>query len=164
MRVVVADTGPLQYLVLIDTVEVLPRLFGAVLVPEIVQGELSRPRTPATVRTWQAAHPAWLEPRVTPPVTNLPFPQLGKGERAAISLAGAARADLILMDDRAGVIVARSLGFRVMGTLGILDLAARHGLIDLAAALARLKATNFRYRQEMLDELLARYEAGRKTT
>jgi hypothetical protein len=39
--------------------------------------------------------------------------------------------------------------------LGILDLAVQRGLIDLASAVARLKATNFRYRPEILDALLA---------
>lgn len=160
MRVVVADTGPLQYLVLIDAIEVLPRLFGAVLLPATVQVELSHPRTPAPVRTWLAAHPAWLEPRPTPPEASLPLPQLGRGERAAIALAQTAQADLILMDDRAGVAAARSLGFRVMGTLGVLDLAARHRLVDFAIAVTRLKATSFRYRQEMLDALLTQHRQG----
>lgn len=162
MPVVVADTGPLQYLVLTDAIEVLPRLFGAVLLPGIVQVELNQPRTPATVRAWMGAYPAWLESRATPRAEDLPFPQLGNGERATISLAQTARADLVLMDDRAAVTVARSVGFRVMGTLGTLDLAARRGLIDLAAALTRLKATNFRCRPELMDEVLARYEADRR--
>lgn len=39
-------------------------------------------------------------------------------------------------------------------TLGVPGLAARHGLIDLAASFARLKRTNFRYRQEIMDALL----------
>jgi predicted nucleic acid-binding protein len=42
---VVADTGPLRYLVLIDAIDVLPRLFGRVLIPGIVSAELSRPST-----------------------------------------------------------------------------------------------------------------------
>ncbi len=162
MRVVVADTGPLQYLVLIDAIEVLPRVFGAVLMPEIVRDELSHPRTPATVRAWLATQPPWLELRVMPPGTTLPLPQLGAGERAAILLARTVRADLILMDDRAGVVVARSLGFFVMGTLGILELAARHELIDLASAFARLRTTNFRYRQELMGEILDRHTADRR--
>ncbi len=58
------------------------------------------------------------------------------------------------MDDRKGVVVARSKGFAVIGTLGVLNLAARRGLIDLADSFARLKRTNFRYRQEILDALL----------
>lgn len=43
------------------------------------------------------------------------------------------------------------------GTLGVLDLAARRGLVDLADSLTRLKATNFRYRPEILDALLAQH-------
>jgi predicted nucleic acid-binding protein len=42
----------------------------------------------------------------------------------------------------------------VTGTLGILRLAARGGLIEIADTLARLKLTNFRYRQGMIDDLL----------
>jgi predicted nucleic acid-binding protein len=61
------------------------------------------------------------------------------------------------MDDRAGVIVARRLGFPVTGTLGILDLAATRGLIDLADVFARLKSTNFRYPPAVMDSLLARH-------
>jgi predicted nucleic acid-binding protein len=44
----------------------------------------------------------------------------------------------------------------VTGTLGVLGLAARRGLVDLADSFARLKRTNFRYRQKIMDELLNR--------
>ena len=47
-------------------------------------------------------------------------------------------------------------GFETTGTLGILDLAAERGLIDLEEAVDRLKQTNFRYRQEIIDALLNR--------
>jgi len=70
-----------------------------------------------------------------------------EGERAVIALALTVKADLVLMDDRDGVDVARRRGLAVTGTLGVLDLAARRGLIDLAAAFERLKATTFYYRQ-----------------
>jgi predicted nucleic acid-binding protein len=43
----------------------------------------------------------------------------------------------------------------VAGTLGILDEAARQGLVDLAAAVEKLKATTFRYPQSLVAELLA---------
>jgi predicted nucleic acid-binding protein len=157
VRVVVADTGPLHYLVLIDAIDLLPRLFDRVLVPEIVRTELSRARTPDAIRQWLATDPAWLEALPTPPVAGLPLPLLGDGERAAIALAISHRADLILMDDRRGVAAALAQGLEAIGTLGLLDRAARHGLIDLAAALTRLKATNFRHRPEMLDVLIAQH-------
>jgi predicted nucleic acid-binding protein len=80
---------------------------------------------------------------------------LGQGERAAIALAVAINADLLLMDDREGVVVARDKGFAVTGTMGVLSLAARRGLVDLSGSFARLKRTNFRYRQEIMDEILA---------
>jgi predicted nucleic acid-binding protein len=58
------------------------------------------------------------------------------------------------MDDREGVRVARNKRFRVIGTLRVLDVGARRGLLDLADAFERIKRTNFRYRQEIMDELL----------
>ena len=80
---------------------------------------------------------------------------MDEGERAAIALAGAIGADLIVMDDRNGVDFARARGFAVTGTLGVLDLAAQRGLINLIEAFTRLKATTFHYRQGLLDALLA---------
>ena len=80
---------------------------------------------------------------------------MDQGERAAIVLAAAIGADLILMDDRSGVGVAHRRGIAVTGTLGVLDLAARRGLIDLASAFDRLKATNFRYSPEIMEALLS---------
>ena len=87
---------------------------------------------------------------------------LDAGEQAVIALAVSLRAELILMDDRVGVAAARSRGLAATGTLGLLDRAARRGLIDLAAAFADLKATNFHTRQALLDALLAawRKESG----
>lgn len=80
---------------------------------------------------------------------------LGAGERAAISLALSLHADLILIDERKGTAVALGKGFEATGTLGVLSLASRRGLVDLADFFARLKRTNFRYRQEIMDELLS---------
>ena len=85
---------------------------------------------------------------------------LGAGERAAITLALSLHADLILIDERKGTAVALGKGFEVTGTLGILRLASQRGLADLADSFARLKRTNFRYRQEIMDELLNQQESG----
>jgi len=83
--------------------------------------------------------------------------RLDDGERAAILLAIRIGAKLLLMDDRAGVDLARSRGFAVTGTLGILDLAATRGLIRLPDAVERLKRTSFRYPPDVLDALLTRH-------
>lgn len=159
MRTVVADTSPLNYLVLIDHASILPALFGTVVVPESVRRELLRPETPQPVSQWIAASPPWLE--VKPDIVDhdISLESLDEGEREAILLALSLDAALILMDERAGVAVARRKGFAVTGTLGVLDLAARRGMIDLAAAFERLRRTSFHCRPDLLDAILARHKA-----
>jgi len=151
----VADAGPLHYLVLTGEIGVLPRLVVDVSIPPEVHDELDRPRTPAPVRAWIAVPPPWLSVRPVSAEADPTLAALDLGERAAIALAAETGADVILMDDRAGVAAARARGFRVIGTLGVLQRGARRGLLDLAAAFTRLKATNFHVRQELLDALLA---------
>jgi predicted nucleic acid-binding protein len=82
---------------------------------------------------------------------------LDAGEKAAITLATDLHADLLLMDDRRGVKTARSRGFRVAGTLGILGMADRRQLLNLADALNRLRQTSFHYSQQVLDQFLAEH-------
>ena len=79
---------------------------------------------------------------------------LDAGEEAAIVLAIELNADLLLIDDREGVIAARLKGFRVAGTLGVLSMASQSGFLNLVDAFERLKRTNFRYRQDIMDQLL----------
>ena len=61
------------------------------------------------------------------------------------------------MDDRAGVAAAKARGFAVVGTLGILDAAARRGKVDLAQALDRLRETTFRRKGELFEALLKKH-------
>ncbi len=49
VSVVVSDTTPLNYLILIGDVDILPRLLGRVLVPPAVIKELKHPQTPPPV-------------------------------------------------------------------------------------------------------------------
>jgi predicted nucleic acid-binding protein len=136
----------------------LAKLFDKVLIPQMVGDELAHHNAPGLVREWIAHTPAWLEvrPNPDPDSGDRMMAALDDGEQAAIALAVAVGASLVLMDDRDGVAVARGKGLTVTGTLGVLDLAARRGMIDLAEAFGRLKATSFYYRQGLLDALLAR--------
>src|SRR5450755_3974020 len=65
--IVVADTGPLNYLVLIEAADVLQPLYTHVVVPETVAGELRSAGAPAAVQAWIAQPPDWLEVRPDPP-------------------------------------------------------------------------------------------------
>jgi predicted nucleic acid-binding protein len=162
MLLVVADTSPIRYLVQIDQIELLARLFQKILIPSIVADELRHPSAPAAVRAWIKAPPAWLDV-VTAPESNDPaLNTLDPGEKAALALGASQRADLILIDERKAAAVALKKGFETTGTLGVLDLAARRGLIDLKTVLDRLKGTNFRYRQAILDALLRQQEGEQR--
>ena len=157
MRLVIADTGPINYLVLIGQIDLLPTLFQNVILPSAVQRELDDGETPPSVRDWIASPPVWVEVKEAPirDLNDDSLDGLDQGERAAIALAVAINADLLLMDDREGVVVARNKGFAVTGRLGVLNLAARRRLVNLNDSFARLKRTNFRYRQEIMDAILA---------
>jgi len=50
MQSIVADTTPLNYLVLIQAAEILPNLYRTVLIPPAVKAELAHANTPAIVR------------------------------------------------------------------------------------------------------------------
>lgn len=155
MRLVVADTSPIFYLLSIGQIDLLPRLFGKVLIPDAMHREMRHPSAPATIREWVTQVPSWMDIAPAGVLDDPALAPLGAGERAAIVLAISLRADLILIDERKGSTVALSKGFDVTGTLGVLRLAARRGFVDLADCFERLKGTNFRYRQKIMDELLA---------
>ncbi len=152
--IVVSDTSPLSYLVLIQHADVLPALFGRVLAPPAVIAELRHPGTPAAVRAWAETAPAWLEVRA--PASLDPTLQLGPGEVEAISLAREVKADAVLIDERKALTAARKCGLFVTGTLGVLEIAAEKGLIALPAAFAALRQTSFRVSDGLLDEMLPR--------
>lgn len=159
---VVADTSPLHYLVLIQHDTILPALYERVAIPPAVLADLQHFRTPELVRTWAAHRPAWLEvhqPRQA--LDARQFPRLGPGEREAIALAWELQAPLLLIDDADGRAEAERQALTATRTLGILETAAIHGLIDLPGALTRLQATTFRARPELFQALLAR-DAARK--
>lgn len=151
MPSVVADTSPIFYLLMLGHVDVLQKLFGAVCVPTAVSQELRHPAAPAGVRNGAGQPPEWVV------VKALQF--RGVGERSAIALALSLPTNLVLMDDRKGAAAALRKGLEVTGTLGIVALAARRGLVDLGECFTRLKQTNFRYRPEIMDALLAREKA-----
>ncbi len=152
MRLVIADTGPIHYLILIGQTGFLPRLFERVVLPRVVWSELSHELAPESVRCWITDAPEWLEVAESPEVTL--SAGIHKGEAAAIALACRLHADLVLMDDRKGVVAAERPGLNVIGTLGVLDLAAELGLVGFAQAVAALRLTSFRTPATLLKELL----------
>ncbi len=151
---VVADSSPLIYLSRLGLLEVLAVMFGDVVVPQVVWNEvvLRRPDAPGVEALRSAS---WLRVDVTPRAqVDL---GLDAGETAAILLAEALNADLLLIDERAGRLVAQARGLDVRGTLGVLVQARQMGTIsELRPVLDALMTEGFRLAPSLVEEALRR--------
>lgn len=129
--IVVADSGPLHHLILLDHSELLRRFYSRVVVPDAVASELSAAGAPPTVRDWILQPPSWISVvPVAPEAVETITDDLDFGERSAIALAATLGADLLLIDEAAGRAEARRRSLRVTGTLGVLRAGAEQGLVN----------------------------------
>ncbi|MGB7161454.1 MAG: DUF3368 domain-containing protein [Tepidisphaeraceae bacterium] len=149
---VVADSSPLIVLISIGHVDVLPTLFDRVLIPPVVAAELRDSTRPIEVREFIAHPPTWLMERA--PARIEPIPTLHAGESAAINLVLEVQADVLLIDEKRGRRAAMDRHIRITGTVGVLELAAQAGLLDLADTFERVKQTDFWISHTLLDERL----------
>ena len=128
---VVSDASPLINLARIDKLDLLPRLYGELHFPEAVWQEvvIQGAGQPGAQEIQEAS---WIKRHA---VANRPLVQaleqeLDAGEAEAIALALELQAELLLMDERLGREVARHLGLRYIGLIGVLLEAKRKGLIS----------------------------------
>jgi predicted nucleic acid-binding protein len=161
--IVIADTGPINYLVSIGHIDILPKLYSTVLIPSAVRDELQDAGAPDLVQRWIESPPAWLETRQTTFLPDAEFlrVRIGRGEREAILLALETGADDVIVDDQLGRREAERRNLHTVGTLGVLLAASKEGFLDLREALARLAATNFYITQELIARLLDEAGPGR---
>jgi predicted nucleic acid-binding protein len=134
-------------------VEILPRLYGKIVIPSAVATELSHPAAPRSIHEFLVSPPAWLEIRT--PTKILSLVGLGSGEQAAISLAYEAKDSLLLVDEKRGRRVALSMNIQIIGTIGILESAAFKGFLDFPSALKQLP-TDFSIAPEIIKDALVR--------
>src|SRR4051812_39353201 len=141
MRIVVSDTGPIQYLILCDAIDLLPKLFGEVIIPEGVVAELSHENTPRTVKAWLATPPDWMSIRKASSSGRVLG--LGRGETEAIELALTFPGVFLLVDDEEARDVALRMGIPITGTVGILGRGVQAGLLNVAETVQKLRNTTF---------------------
>jgi predicted nucleic acid-binding protein len=159
---VIADASPLHYLILLESIDILPVLFGRIVIPRAVAEELQHPRTPAVVRVWIATPPAWLDIQDVSIAPEGSLAHLDPGEQEVIRLAQELHADLLLMDEWEGRREAVRRTLTVTGVLGVLERAAQQELLDLPSTLTCLLTTNFYAPANLVRAMLAR-DADRKS-
>ena len=157
--IAVADTSPLCYLILINEVDLLRKLFREVVVPAAVITEMLHEDAPEAVRGWAANLPPWVSVHENPVLNTAGLEKLQVGEQAAILLAESISAELILLDEKSARRIAAQRGMRITGTLGVLGEAAARGMVDLPAAIDRLRRTNFRCSPALMKATLDRFSA-----
>ena len=159
MTLIVSDTSPLNYLILIGAIDILPKLLSRVILPEhVYTTELQSKDTPDQVRKWVDSLPAWVEVRSPSHTEEL---NLDQGETEAIALAVELHAP-ILLDEREAREVARQKGLLVTGTVGVLERAAERGLLHLPTTIERLRQTNAHLGDDLLEAALDRDKAKRQ--
>ena len=84
---------------------------------------------------------------------------MGDGEREALMLFQELGADAVPTDDSEAYEEAQRRGIPVLRTLGILEEASLHRLLDLPTALARLQTTTFYAPSHVISAMLARHTA-----
>jgi len=154
--IVIADTSPLNYLVLIDEIDLLPAIFGQVLLPQAVLHELNHPNCPVKVRDWVNRLPQWLEVRTVVSIASPSLMRLDPGEREAIQLALEMGINTVLIDEMGAREAAERLNLEVRGTLGILERGAKLGKTSFRGALSKLEQTSFRLAPAVRSAFLQR--------
>jgi predicted nucleic acid-binding protein len=159
----VSNTTPLRYLIAVEQEHLLGHLFEKVFVPVVVHEELTDAKTPETVRGRILSMPAWFEVRAVEETHTATFPvTLHRGERQAILLAEALRADALLIDEQIGRTIALGRNLPVSGTLGVLERADTMGFLsDFPQVLQRLKASGFFITEALEQQLLERHRTRR---
>jgi predicted nucleic acid-binding protein len=154
VKLIVADTGPLNYLIQIRAMDVLHGLVELVILPAEVLCEMNADGAPPEVRAWAQNLPEWV--RVESPAELIPpDSSLSPADRAAISLAVEKRS-LLLMDDRRARDIAAAHSLVTIGTLGILEAAAAMNLISLPETLKRLGQTSMFLSASLIRQALER--------
>jgi len=152
--IVVADTSPINYLLLIKEIDILPKMYGKVVILRAVHEELLRVVAPEIVRAWIGEAPVGSRFALPWGAPDPSLTKLDPGERDAIMLAIELRADQLIVDDREGRKHAEERRIPVIGTLGVLKEAATLGLLDLRVSVERLQTTSFYVAPEVLRSLL----------
>lgn len=141
MPVIVSDTSPIRAIANLDLLDMLPSLFGEVLVPPAVEAELLYPPNRSHAVDVSAVEGVRVVPLSETGRAATLRKLLDPGESEALALAEQRTAEALLIDELAGRRVATAMGLRAVGTLAVLLEAKQRGLVhEIIPLIDRLEA------------------------
>jgi uncharacterized protein len=155
-KLVLSDASPLIGLAAAGGFELLRRLFAGIHITQTVRDEvLAGGDKPGAVELRAAIAAGWIQVLDDPPVEEPSFAHLGDGEASTLRAALTAKTDtLVILDDTMARSVAGRQGIDCVGTLGIIVVAKRRGLIRAARPyFERLVKRGFYLPMTLLKEL-----------
>src|SRR3990167_1153424 len=157
--VVIADASPLIGLWGIDKLSIIFKLFSKVIIPKAVADEcLVDPARPGAVAIAKAVRGKKIQIDLSHKSESLSemLVVLDKGEAHAISLAHALNLPLVI-DEKLGRGIAKELGVKIIGTIGILLLAKQKGIIKkIKPILDELKNGHYFLSDALIKDVLQR--------
>ena len=102
------------------------------------------------MRQWADHLPEWIDVQEADPSR---FPNLNRGEAAALAIAVEAHAHAMLADDMQARLAAQAIGIVTVGTVAILAAAHRASLLDFDNAIKALPATSFHIRDSVINSI-----------
>jgi predicted nucleic acid-binding protein len=168
--IAVINASPLIYLGKLGLLPLMQHMFETVITVQTVKDEVLDPDTPE-YSALATAFADWLlvsEVKSSSLVDRLREMGLHDGEVMCLALAHEERKNhagaVIVIDDLAARDVARALGLRVTGTVGMIMRAKKSGMIDREAALAHVRRlvenTSFRMSTSLYSRIISELEEG----
>jgi uncharacterized protein len=131
--IIVSDTSAISNLILVELIELLPKIFTTIVVPQAVSQELlANGQQHQITQFVQSAN--WINVHSVQNLSQVESLQkefsLDLGEAQSIALAMQLQASRLLIDERLGRIAAKQKGLKITGILGVLLIAKQQALIS----------------------------------
>jgi len=158
--IVVSDTSPITNLAAIGQLDLLQGLYTRIIIPVAVYDEMVNVGKPVPGAV-EVQTLAWIQTQAVTDQQQVIAIQereenIDLGEAEAIILSMELKAELLLMDERRGRIVATSYGLQVTGLLGVVVQAKQKDLIEAVKPLVDqlIEQADFRVSNELYTTIL----------
>jgi len=147
-RIIISDTSCLIALSNIELLDILKELYDEIIITKEVQDEFGKKLPDWIIR---------LEVKDKQKQSEIER-NLDKGEASSIALALEIKNSTLIIDEIKGRRIAKSYNINIIGTIGILLIADKRGLIkDVLSVILKLVNKGFRLSDDLLNILINKY-------